>query len=240
MARPKYASTKRSRAIRSKSAPAPRNRQIAMRTRVFAAPSVGLGASAKTVLRTSFFANCTAAVGTGIFTGYLKPGSVFDPCGDQAAVQPALLDQFALVYQRYKVEKCTIKMKITGAAGTYTWVCAAYPSVDATALATYQAAASQPYAKTTSGGFQTLIGSAVGIGAEPKMIFHRLIHDAVVGSKSDSYDSGALVTADPTANQYMVYPFFLQGNGAGTHTWVIEVDMYQTVVFSQRKNVVDA
>ena len=120
-----------------------------MRTRALAAPSVGLGASATTVLRTSFFYNATAAA-TGIWTGYLKPGSCFDPTGDLAAVQPQMFDQFAAMYSRYKVNSAICRIKITGAsAGTPTtvWVAAAYPAVDATALTTYQAAASQQFAK---------------------------------------------------------------------------------------------
>jgi len=207
---------------------------------VFAAPTVGLGASTTTVLRTSFFANCTSAA-SGVFTGFLKPGSAFDPCGDQAVIQPALFDQFAAVYQRYKVNNATIKMTIMGTGGGNMWVCAAYPSIDSTPLATYQGAATQPWAKTTSGGFQVATGGTpIGVGAEPKHLFHKLNHDAVVGSKSDAYDSGALVTADPTANQYMVYPFFIQSSVAGVSSYVIEVDIWQNVTFSQRKNVVDA
>lgn len=207
---------------------------------MFASPSVGLGASAKTVLRTSFFANCTAPVGTGVFTGFLKPGSAFDPCGDQAAIQPNLYDQFAAVYQRYKVDKCTIRMKITGndGAGAATWVAAAYPAVDSTALATYQAAASQQYAKTVSNGF--MVSGGVGLGSTGSTIKFMLTHDAVVGSKSDAYDSGALVTADPTSNQFMVLPFFLQSSSAAAAKWIIEVDIFQTITFSQKKNVIDA
>lgn len=214
------------------------------RSNVFATPAVGLGASTTTVLRTSFFANVTAAAGTGIFTGFLKPGSCFDPSGDISTIQPALFDQFAAVYQRYKVDKCRVHMNITGATsgtGAYSWVCAAYPSIDSTALATYQAAASQPWAKTTSGGFQLASGAtSYGVGAEPKMIKHVFTTNAVVGTKADPYDNGALVTADPTVNQYIVYPFLLQANAAAASTWVIEVDMWQTVTFSQRKNVTDA
>jgi len=219
---------------------------VPWRSQVFAGPAVGLGASTQTVLRTSFFANCSGAA-TGIFTGFLKPGSCFDPCGDQAAIQPALFDQFAAIYELYLVNKARVKMTITGAYGAtaVTWVCAAYPSVDSTALATYQGAATQPYAKTISGSFQNLLSvvgaTQIGVGSEPKHIQHDMKTDAVVGSKTDSYDSGALVTADPTTKQYMVYPFFLQANAAAANiAWVIEVDIWQWVTFSQRKNVVDA
>jgi len=231
-------STKRQRTSRSKSVRP--SRGLALRTIAVANPSVGLGASCVTVLRTSFFANCNSPA-TGVFTGFLKPGSCFDPCGDQAVIQPSLFDQFAAVYQRYKVNKAQVRLTVTGIqvnAGGGAWVMAAYPAVDSTALATYQAAGSQYGAKTISGSFQ--MSAAVGVGAEPKHVRFDLNHDAVVGSKSDAYDSGALVTADPTSNQYMVMPFLLQGSIAANCIWVIEVDIFQTVTFSQRKNVVDA
>lgn len=209
-----------------------------MRTRAIAAPSVGLGASATTVLRTSFFANATAAVGTGIWTGFLKPGSAFDPCGDLAAIQPATYDQFAAVYGRYKVNSCTVSVRIMGTSGGYAFHAATYPSVDSTAMATYQGAASQPWAKTAVGGFQ--ISGGTGIGANFVTLKHQLKHDAVVGSRSDAYDSGALVTADPTALQFMVLPIFVQSADAGARQFVLHVDMWQNVTFSQRKPVVDA
>lgn len=202
---------------------------------------VGVGLSTTTILRTSFFYNATAAA-SGVFTGFIKPGSCFDPCGDLAAIQPQMFDQFAAMYNRYKVNSCVIRMKITGnnaptVFGT-TWVAAAYPSVDPTALGTYQAAASQQYAKTTSGGFQ--IVNNVGVGSEGQTLSFKLDHNKVVGAKSDTWDIGALVTADPTSLQFMVLPIFLQASNAVAATWVLEIDIWQNVTFSQKKNTVDA
>ena len=87
---------------------------------------------------------------------YLKPGSCFDPTGDLAAIQPQMFDQFAAIYSRYKVNSAVVRVKVTGQEGSggTVWVGAIYPAVDSTALTTYQAAASQQYAKTTSGGFK--------------------------------------------------------------------------------------
>lgn len=224
---------------------APKRLQFPMRSRVVAAPSVGLGMSATTVLRTSFFYNATAAA-SGIWTGYLKPGSAFDPSGDLAVMQPQMFDQWAAMYNRYKVNSAVVRIKVTGAAaggtGSYTWVGAAYPSVDSTALATYQAAASQQYAKTTSGGFQYLVAGATGFGAgtEGKYLSIKLNHNAVVGCKTDPFDNGALVTSDPGSLYYMVLPIFLQANAAVAAQWVLEVDIWQNVTFLQKKNVVDA
>lgn len=214
------------------------------RTVAIARPSVGLGLSATTVLRTSFFANVSSA-GSGIYTGFLKPGSIFDPCGDIAAVQPQMYDQWALLYNRYKVNHCVIRMKITGTicgAGCYGYVACIYPAVDSTVLATYQAAASQQYAKTTSGSFisQTAGATSLGFGAEGKYLSIKVNSDGVVGHRGDAVDSGALVNADPPTLQYAVLPVFIQANAGAVCTWMIEVDMFQNVTFSQKKNVVDA
>jgi len=215
-----------------------------MRAYAMGAPRIGLGPSCKTILRTSFFANCTAAA-SGIFTGFLSPGSCFDPSGDQSTIQPNTFDQFAAVYSRYKVDKAIVHMTVTGQNSSTgvgvggSWHMAAYPSVSSTALTTFQGAASQPGAKTISGSYQLSSGN-VGTGAEPKTVKFNLLHKAILGTAVDAYDSGALVTADPTAGQFMVLPFFIQANTAVAATFVIEVDIWQYVTFLQRKNVVDA
>lgn len=216
--------------------------KLSGRTRAIAAPSVGLGTSCTTVLRTSFFYNASLD-NSGIYKGFLKPGSAFDPCGDLAGIQPQMYDQFSAQYNRYKVNSCTVRIKITGGAtnGSSVWCGAAYPAVDSSALTTYQAAASQQYAKTTSGGFNIINGSpAVGVGTEGKYLSFKLNHNKIVGAKSDTWDIGAPVTSDPTTLQFMVLPIFIQANTAVNGTMVLEIDMWQNVTFSQKKNVVDA
>jgi len=215
-------------------------RSFPRRTVALVSPSVGLGLSATTVLRTSFFTNVTAVAGTGVFNGYLKTGSCFDPAGDLAAIQPQMFDQFAAMYNRYKVNSCTVRMKITGNVGvSAVWVGAIYPAVDSTALATYQAAACQQYAKTTSSVFAALAGA--GTSGDGKYVSLKFREDSVTGVKNaDTYDGGALVTADPTALSYSVVPIFLQGSAVGAHTWVLEVDIWQNVTFTNKKNTIDA
>lgn len=217
-------------------------RKFPGRTVALANRSVGLGLSATTVLRTSFFTNVTAVAGTGVFNGFLKTGSCFDPCGDLAALQPNLFDQWALMYNRYKVNDVVVRMKITGniggGAGTI-WVGAIYPAVDNTGIALYQNAASQQFAKTTSGVFQ--LNGVNGVGGEGKYLSIKFREDSVTGvNKADAYDGGALVTSDPTNLQFSVLPVFLQGNANAAHTWVIECDIWQNVTFSNKKNVLDA
>jgi len=207
---------------------------------------IGVGQSVNTDLRTSFFANVSGAA-SGVFTGYLKPGSAFDPTGDLSTVQPVAYDAWALVYNRYKVNKCWITLTISGLSGGAggtgcEWVAAAYPSVDATALATYQGAASQSYAKTFRGNFAFWNpATATGIGGITHCTRKFVMdNEAVVGATGDAFDMGALVTADPTALQFAVLPIFIQNSAAVACTWVVQVDMIQNVTFSQRKNVVDA
>lgn len=222
-----------------------KTRTTAKRSQVVISPSIGLGMSATTVLRTSFFANVAAVGATGIFNGFLKPGSCFDPAGDMGAMQPVLFDQWASMYARYKVNSALIRLKITGSQGAgnaTAWVGCMYPSVFSTALATYQGAASQAYAKTTSGGFQTLaLAAGFAPGAEGKTLTLKYNENAVIGVKgADAFDSGALMGADPTALQYSVVPLFLQCNQVGGSTWTVEIDMWQNVTFSQKNAVVDA
>jgi len=207
---------------------------------------IGVGQSVNTDLRTSFFANVQAVAGTGVFTCYLKPGSAFDPTGDLATIQPVAYDAWAAVYSRYKVNKAWINITIVGTGGIANtngcaWVAAAYPAVDPTALTTYQGAASQSYAKTTSGTFAGVAASGASFGSgEPKYMKFVLDNEAVVGSVGDSFDMGALVTADPTALQFAVLPIFLQCAAVGGASWCLKIDMFQNVTFSQRKNVIDA
>jgi len=212
------------------------------RTVAIVAPSVGLGSSAVTVLRTSFFANATGALGT--FTGYLKTGSAFDPCGDLAAIQPQMFDQWAQMYNRYKVNSWSVRLKITGSSGGINctaWVGAIYPAVDSTALTTYQAAGCQAYSKTTSSGFMLAAGT-IGIGANSPTLRLKANEDTITGVKAcDTYSGGALVSADPTALQYSVVPIFLQANATGSScSWVLEIDIFQNVTFSNKKNTIDA
>jgi len=207
-------------------------------TVAIATPSVGLGTGARTQLVTSFFANVTPVAGTGVFTGYLKPGSCFDPTGDIAAIQPAAYDQWAALYGRYLVEKCKVVIEYSRqtvtAAQQFAFVAAAYPSISATALATYQGAASQPFAKTLLCGVNDNTTSNT-------MIFN-LDHKKVLGQKEglSSIDNGGVVGADPPANQFMQLPIFIQNANVGADPVTLKITMIQTVFFDRRIQVVDA
>lgn len=200
------------------------------------APGIGLASSVKTNLRTSFFANVNAGA-DGIYKTYLKPGSCFDPTGDLSTIQPALFDQYAAIFSRYKVNQFSVKITIIGLnSNSQGWNACAYPSTDNTALTTYQQAASQPWAKTTIGNY-----ASTGASGDPRELsFYRIDHDAIIGATGDTFDTGAVVGSDPPAGQYAVMPMFIQGNTAVVAAYLIHVDMWQNVTFSQRKSVGDA
>lgn len=200
------------------------------------APSVGLGRSLKTKLKTVFFANC-AHDGTGVFKGYLNPGSCFDPTGDISTVQPAGYDQLAALYARYLVTGATVTIEVvpsipvSATGNIFNSICAAYPSTVSTALATYQGAASQPYAQS----------GIYGPNHNVKMFF-KLDTQKIVGSRLPviAEDAGALVGANPTNGQSIVLPIFLQYATAAAVTSIIKVTIIQDVIFDQRIQVVDA
>lgn len=219
-------------------------------TRIHAAPGVGVGASVNTTLRTSFFANVTSPGNSLPFTAFLKPGSAFDPCGSLADIQPPGFDSWAAAFSRYKVNSALVVLTIHGTSGSIAgtnasqvYVAAAYPSVNSSLPTTYQGAASQPYAKTRSGCFNCYGAASTPAnlaGAPAVRMKFKLSNDKIVGFKGDATDTGALVTSDPPTGQFMLLPIFLQPNENATAAWVVEVDIWQNVTFSQRKTFVDA
>lgn len=222
---------------RSKSRVAKRRVSYAPTNSVVATPSVGLGQSARTVLKTVFYANATAAA-SGVWTGFLKPGSAFDPCGDIAAIQPALYDQWAATYGRYVVEKATVVIEPgypnAGGNAVNSYVITAYPSINSSPLATFQAAASQPFAKDQLVQF--------GDGSKENKLIFKLDHAKVLGRKGavTAEDNGALTGADPTTGEFMVLPIFAQFAQASASAITLKITLYQTVHFDRRINVVDA
>lgn len=235
--RSKTPSRKAKRTRTSRSVPVSKRVSYAPATRAVASLGVGLGQSAKTVLKTEFYANVTTAA-SGVWTGYLKPGSAFDPTGDVAAIQPALFDQWAAIYGRYVVEKAFVKIEfarqLSVSSDNLPYLAAAYPSTSSTALATYQGAASQPFSKSCM--FTPSDTTSTNV-----FVF-KLDHAKVLGRKGQvtAEDNGALTSSDPTTGEFMVLPIFIQSASASTTTVTIRVVMYQTVHFDRRINVVDA
>lgn len=234
---PKRRDISRSRSTAPKKQTFKSRRSYAGPTRAIAAPSVGLGQSARTVLKTVFFANVTPSATNGVFTGYLQPGSCKDPCGDLTNIQPALFDQWQTMYARYVVEKAWVKLEFANQSSSSTsvhgFVVAAYPSVNATPVNAYQGAASQPFAKT-------LLHGPFDNSSSSSMTF-KLDHAKVLGRKGPvtAEDNGALTSSDPYPGSYMVLPLFIQNSANVADVILIRVTMYQTVFFDKRINVVD-
>lgn len=200
---------------------------------------MGLGQSARTVLKTDFFYT-TPYDAAGLIRFYLKPGSAFDPCGDAAAIQPALYDQWAATYNRYVVEKATVIIEFANSfasgSGVQAFVAAAYPSISSGALSTYQGAASQPFAKS-------ILHGPYDNSSTSTMTF-KLDHAKVLGRKGavTAEDNGALTSTDPPAGQFMVLPVFVNSTSATASQPqpVFRIRIFQTVHFDRRLNVVDA
>lgn len=197
----------------------------------------GLGRSLKTRLETTFFYNATAAA-SGVFTGYLNPGSCFDPCGSFSAIQPVGFDQLKALYARYLVTGGYVDIEFvdtyqcTAVGSQYSgvWAVAAYPSTVSTAASTYQGAASQPYSK------EFLIGPQM-----TKKIRISFDTQKIIGSRLPvvAEDAGALISADPTIGQNVVVPIFAQHSTSFAATCCFRFKIVQDVIFDQRIQVVD-
>jgi len=180
------------------------------------------------------FYNATAAA-TGVWTGTLKTGSCFDPTGSLSAIQPAEFDQWSALFGRYVVTGGTVKVtvlpKVTLAGSNLTanFVACMYPDIDATPKADYQAAASQDWSVKGIGGQ----------GMRPVVLYQKFSHAALLGKKGPvtSEDNGALVTADPTANQFINHNLFIQAARANLYEYTVHVEIIQDVYFDRRVTV---
>lgn len=209
---------------------------------VVEAPSVGLGQSSRTRLRTYFHAPITLSA-TGQWKAFLKPGSVYDPTGDVIAsvLQPNLFDQWKQVYDRYVVLGATVKISLSsqgflngaGYVEGTTQVLSGFPSVNAatkTGIADYE---SQPYAKKV----------VFCSGGNPVKVMWKLDHKKVLGrfGQIDAAENGSLVTSDPAAGSFMVLPLMIQSSytNTGGPPAFLEVEIVQDVWFDKRKNLED-
>jgi len=196
------------------------------------AKGVGLAASLKTQLKTTFFYNAVSAT-SGVWTGTLKTGSCFDPCGTLANIQPAEYDQWCTMFGRYVVlggyVKVTVMLAGFSNGSTNNFVACMYPDIDATPKADYQAAASQDWSVKGIGGQ----------GQSPVVLYNRFSHAALLGKKGPvtSEDNGALYNADPAANQFINHQLFVQANGPVSTTFLVHVEIVQDVYFDRRITV---
>ena len=230
-----YAQRSRSRTPARPVRPYKKSRAITKRSYarcLASAKGVGLAASLKTQLKTTFFYNAVANA-SGIWTGTLKTGSCFDPCGTLANIQPAEYDQWCTMFGRYVVlggyVKVTVVPQATLTNGISGFVACMYPDIDPTAKADYQAAASQDWSVKGIGGQ----------GQPPVVLYQRFSHAALLGKKGPvtSEDNGALYNADPAANQFINHQLFLQWATAANIPFMLNVEIVQDVYFDRRITV---
>ena len=83
----------------------------------------GLGRSLKTKLKTTFFYNVVHEQGAlgSWWSGVLNLGSIHDPCGSLANVQPAGYEQLKTLFARYLVTGATVKITFTGEYALSEW-----------------------------------------------------------------------------------------------------------------------
>jgi len=230
-----YAQRSRSRTPARPVRPYKKSRAITKRSyarSLASARGVGLAAGLKTQLKTTFFYNATASA-SGVWTGTLKTGSCFDPCGTLANIQPAEYDQWCTMFGRYVVTGGSVKVTVvpqgTLATGVSGFVACMYPDIDAAAKADYQAAASQDWSVKGVGGQ----------GQSPVVLYQRFSHAALLGKKGPvtSEDNGALYNSDPVANQFINHQLFLQWSGNAPILFLVHVEIVQDVYFDRRITV---
>lgn len=234
-----YAQRSRSRTPARPVRPYKRSRAITKRSyarSLVSVKGVGLAAGLKTQLKTTFFYN--AITNGNLWTGTLKTGSCFDPCGTLANIQPAEYDQWCTMFGRYVVTGGFVKVTVlpqtdnlTGQANP-NFVACMYPDIDATAKADYQAAASQDWSVKGIGG----------TGQPPVVLYQRFSHAALLGKKGPvtSEDNGALYNVDPAAGQFINHQLFIQGATSSSNpvqSFLVHVEIVQDVYFDRRITV---
>lgn len=191
---------------------------------------VGLGPSLKTQLKTIIFYNYTTAA-SGVFTGFLKTGSCYDPTGSFSTIQPAEFDQWSALFGRYVVLGGYVKVSAMTSAGS-PQVIAMYPDISQTPKGTYQEAASQDWSKSG------IMAGNVG-GPDKVVLYQKFSHAALLGRKGpvSSDDNGGAVSGDPPANNYINHQIFIQNALASAVTGTLVIEIVQDVYFDQRITV---
>jgi len=207
------------------------NRPRIGRRVAIAAPAVGLGSSVVTKLKMTFFQRVTTAA-SGVYNGFLSPGSAYNPGGDINPLQAPLFDQWKLMFGRYLVKSAVVRIKAEYLDPNYSanvgGVVAAYPSIYTAPQATFQNAASQAYAK-------------VEYIPDGKWITFKLDQKQVLGLAGplSSATNGALIGANPAAANSMHLPIFVGAYNAVVQPYILNVEIIQTVHFDERQPIVD-
>jgi len=195
----------------------------------------GIGRQFETKLKTVFFKDMQTDA-NGLYSGYLFPGSAFDPCGNQSDIQPAGYDQLKLLFARYVVKGADVRITFHQqntmiSSSLFGYYACAYPSTVEAASVTFQGAASQPWAQSTY----------CSSTDQSKTLAWKLDAAAVVGRTTPvtAEDNGGLIAASPAIGQNITLPFFLNVVQEHIQGCCMLVEIIQDVIFDQRIQVVD-
>lgn len=199
-------------------------------------PSVGLGSSVFTKLRTIVNAPVVLSA-LGSWNGYMRPGSAYDPMGDTGITQPNMWDKWAAIYDRYLVTGFTVKLTLVSkaaTAGANPATLVAWPSNYNSPAESYADAAGQPYAKKITYG---------GYGSPAVSMYFKVDMRKQLGlyGPLTSAANGAIVNTNPPAYQTVYLPMLVQSmtTTATSPDLVIQVELVQDVWFDQRKLIND-
>lgn len=157
-----------------------------------------------------------------------RGNSVYDPDETGIGHQPMYYDQYAAVYQRYKVTQSSCKITIANYNATAAVVAVLLPSSEVVTITSYSIAMEQPYAKRTE---LIPISTRAGVKTTIKSVMSTRKILGLTNAQLQSEDYSALTGASPTSLWYWNLSFF-NDNAVGVH---FLVDLEYSVIFYDRR-----
>lgn len=157
-----------------------------------------------------------------------RGNSVYDPYYSGLGSQPLGFDNWAGMYENYRVHSSRILTRVSNMGSIPMSVCL-FPSISNSGAPTYIASASSPFAKTTIVG--AIDGSSV------KMLKHYMKTIKMHGERifnNDNYAAG--VTGNPTSEWYWIVTFFSQDASTNLN-FAIDIKVTYYVEFFKRKQL---
>lgn len=157
-----------------------------------------------------------------------RGNSVFDPNFTGVGAQPTGFDQWASLYENYRVHGSSPVMRVAN-LGTVATAITATPSVSSSGASTYLDTISTPFSRNR------LIGPATGMGIGTVKNFMKTVK--MVGEKifnNDNYAAG--VTGNPTSSWFWILGFFSM-DGATNMNISVEIKITYYTEFFKRKQL---
>lgn len=163
---------------------------------------------------------------TGTFLANLKMNSTADPMGDVSNSRPSFLTVFELLYERVKVEHCSVILNCRYDESIESGRLVIYPSYDQTTVVSIGAAQTSRYSK-----WLTLTGSNSTV--RQNTLRNSIAVSKFEGRGLDSVNYDANPGSDPSYTRY----WCIEGDvDDGTVTGVrMQITMYQRCVFFRPK-----